>query len=50
MSDKLLAMTIVVPLILATIFAVWRQGGVSTRVALIVATLTAGTGALVALT
>lgn len=50
MSDKALAMLIVVPLILATIFAVWRQGGVTTRVAVVVAALAVGTGSLVALT
>lgn len=50
MSEKFLAMLIVVPLILATVFAVWRQGGVTTRVALIVSVLSIGTGSLVALT
>lgn len=50
MPDKFLAMLIVVPLVLLTIFAVWRQGGVSTRVALIVGALSLGTGSLVALT
>jgi hypothetical protein len=50
MSDKMLAMIVVGPLVLATVVLVWRQGGLGWRAALVIATLTVTTAVLVAVT
>lgn len=50
MTEKQIAMLVVVPAFLAVAFAIWRQGAVGTLTVSVVAALAIGTGLMIALT